>query len=432
MGGEMKLIKFDLSIDGIKVKDINELRDHFTPEILAHYRSGVLAKWLMTRKYQDELTALASLEDGDDHSLLKALCHVFQIDADERVIAEALREVRPAAVVAMSGQESSRLKFALSINGKRVSRLDDLRANFTIEVLDHYRNGLLSEWLHSHGLTQELAAVNAIDESEDHLLVKSLSRIFAVEADDRLIAEALKTGAQIMPLEPCPGATWTEKLTGIVFVWIPPGCWSAKKKFVSLNSKSNEYIAVRMNGFWLSQQPITNEQRNFLMEENHKPVSDPSSFYENTELSDRQKFIGILNVRNPSKSRFRLPRIAELIYAMSGGANFIGADFDDRDPFVREGSSNFDKELCGHHPWNLYLNFNNQQHAYTEFTMEGELVAFKQGDFFMASEGNGDYSEIFGDVFGDIFGGGRGMKINNLNARGESNLFRIIREACLN
>jgi hypothetical protein len=43
----MKLIKFDLPIDGVKVKTVEELREHFTPEILDHFRSGLLAKWLV-------------------------------------------------------------------------------------------------------------------------------------------------------------------------------------------------------------------------------------------------------------------------------------------------------------------------------------------------------------------------------------------------
>lgn len=352
MGGEMKLIKFDLSIDGVKVKDINELRDHFTPEILAHYRSGVLAKWLMTRKYQDELTALASLEDGDDHSLLKALCHVFQIDADECVIAEALREVRPAAVVAMSSQENSRLKFALSINGKRVSRLDDLRANFTIEVLDHYRNGLLSEWLHSHGLTQELAAIDALDESDDHLLVKSLSRIFAVVADDRLIAEALKTGSQIMQLEPCPGTTWIEPLSGMVFVWIPSGCSRMSNRFANFD---NNFIPVHMSGFWLGQRTVTYDQWKEALgqqysEERH--CRGDESIKLNSKR-DPRLFIDALNAKSNGESGFRLPTLTELVYAVCGDSDWIF------NPPITLNNQR--------HPWGLHV---YQFHDGCEFVMD--------------------------------------------------------------
>jgi len=91
----MKLIKFDLPIDGVKVKTIEELREHFTPEILDHFRSGLLAKWLVSRKLQDELEALKALDGAEDPALLKGLCDVFGIEADEAVIAAILNDPTP-------------------------------------------------------------------------------------------------------------------------------------------------------------------------------------------------------------------------------------------------------------------------------------------------------------------------------------------------
>lgn len=55
-----------------------------------HFRSGLLKKWLMVRKYHDELEALELIMDADDPFLLKDLCRVFQVDADNFLIAEAL------------------------------------------------------------------------------------------------------------------------------------------------------------------------------------------------------------------------------------------------------------------------------------------------------------------------------------------------------
>jgi len=88
----MKLIKFDLPIDGVKVKTIDELREHFTPEILDHFRSGLLAKWLVSRKLQDELEAVKALEEAENPVLLKELCEVFGIESDEVVIAAITKE----------------------------------------------------------------------------------------------------------------------------------------------------------------------------------------------------------------------------------------------------------------------------------------------------------------------------------------------------
>ena len=91
----MKLIKFDLPIDGVKVKTVEELREHFTPEILDHFRSGLLAKWLVSRKLQDELEAIKALDGAEDALLLKGLCEVFGIEADDAVIATILNDPTP-------------------------------------------------------------------------------------------------------------------------------------------------------------------------------------------------------------------------------------------------------------------------------------------------------------------------------------------------
>jgi hypothetical protein len=77
------------------VKTVEELREHFTPEILDHFRSGLLAKWLASRKLQDELEAIKALDGAEDALLLKGLCEVFGIEADEAVIATILNDPTP-------------------------------------------------------------------------------------------------------------------------------------------------------------------------------------------------------------------------------------------------------------------------------------------------------------------------------------------------
>lgn len=88
----MKIIKFDLPIDGVKVKTVDELRDHFTLEMLAHARSGLLAKWLSSRKLQDELAAVKALDGAEDHALLKGLCEVFGVDIDDEIASAMLNK----------------------------------------------------------------------------------------------------------------------------------------------------------------------------------------------------------------------------------------------------------------------------------------------------------------------------------------------------
>ncbi len=42
----MKMIKFDLPMNGKKIVTLEELRDNASIELLAHFKSGLLIKWL--------------------------------------------------------------------------------------------------------------------------------------------------------------------------------------------------------------------------------------------------------------------------------------------------------------------------------------------------------------------------------------------------
>ena len=87
-----KMIKFDLPIDGVKVAKLDDLRDHFTTEIIGHFRSGLLARWLRSRGRTRELAAVEALTRADDATTLKELCQIFEIEADDDAIAAAVAE----------------------------------------------------------------------------------------------------------------------------------------------------------------------------------------------------------------------------------------------------------------------------------------------------------------------------------------------------
>jgi len=83
----MKQIKFDLPIDGTKVRNIEELRDHFSTEILDLYKNGLLVKWLINQRYPDYAQAVERLLPTEtDANLLKLLCGIFEIDVDFEII----------------------------------------------------------------------------------------------------------------------------------------------------------------------------------------------------------------------------------------------------------------------------------------------------------------------------------------------------------
>ena len=87
-----KMIKFDLPIDGVKVATLDDLRDHFTTETIGHFRSRLLARWLRSRSMTRELAAVEALTADDDAAVLKELCRIFEVEADDDAIAAAIAE----------------------------------------------------------------------------------------------------------------------------------------------------------------------------------------------------------------------------------------------------------------------------------------------------------------------------------------------------
>ena len=87
-----KTIKFDLPIDGVKVATLDDLRDHFTTEIIKHFRSGLLVRWLRSRSMAHELAAVEALTARDDVAILKELCRIFEVEASDDTIVQVPRK----------------------------------------------------------------------------------------------------------------------------------------------------------------------------------------------------------------------------------------------------------------------------------------------------------------------------------------------------
>ena len=87
-----KMIKFDLPIDGVKVATLDQLQNHFTHDIIAHFRSGLLARWLKSRSMTRELASVEALAAGDDAAVLKELCRIFEVETDDDAITAAISE----------------------------------------------------------------------------------------------------------------------------------------------------------------------------------------------------------------------------------------------------------------------------------------------------------------------------------------------------
>ena len=60
------------------------------------------------------------------------------------------------------------IKFRLLINEENVATLDELWNHFTTDIIEHFRSGLLAEWLRSRSMTRELAAVEALASDDEY------------------------------------------------------------------------------------------------------------------------------------------------------------------------------------------------------------------------------------------------------------------------
>ncbi|BCZ17487.1 hypothetical protein NHP190003_13070 [Helicobacter sp. NHP19-003] len=89
----MKLAKFALACDGEKVTSLDQLKEHFNLlDILEHYKSGTLHRWLKSRGYASELEGVEAIKATEDADILNALCGVFGIEADLETINAILKD----------------------------------------------------------------------------------------------------------------------------------------------------------------------------------------------------------------------------------------------------------------------------------------------------------------------------------------------------
>jgi hypothetical protein len=84
----VKTIKFDLPIDGIKVKTFDEFKSHFTTEVIDLYKNGLLSRWLQSQGMDEYAQSLRNLlPQPNDALLLSSLCEIFDVVIDDQASA---------------------------------------------------------------------------------------------------------------------------------------------------------------------------------------------------------------------------------------------------------------------------------------------------------------------------------------------------------
>ncbi|MDF9840775.1 MULTISPECIES: hypothetical protein [unclassified Paenibacillus] len=119
-----KMIKFNLIINNMPVRTIEELRQHFFfEEVLNLYRNGLLHKWLSVRGYKKEHDELALVSGDRDEDLINQLIRIFDMGLNEQEIEEEI--------------------YILKYKKERLIQLEELdKLQFTADsVIDDYHNG---------------------------------------------------------------------------------------------------------------------------------------------------------------------------------------------------------------------------------------------------------------------------------------------------
>ena len=156
--------KFNLLVDGQKVRSLEELRKNFNlDDVLEYFFSGKLQKWLASRDYKHELEQVKNIVSSNKLDVSSKLLDIFKIEHDKK-----------------------ELQY-FNVDGQQVRTVEELRENFNLEdVLKHFYSGKLQKWLVSHDYKHELDQVKDIASSNKILDVSSkLLDIFKIEYDKK-------------------------------------------------------------------------------------------------------------------------------------------------------------------------------------------------------------------------------------------------------
>ncbi len=111
---------------------------------------------------------------------------------------------------------------------------------------------------------------------------------------------------------------YKEPITGMKFIWIPPGCFSMGCQKKSGKCKKNETPAhkVCLTGFYMGQYEVTQAQYQTIMNTNPSRSYNKNHPVENVSWEDAMRFAAKLNKKtNSAKYEFTLPTEAQWEYA---------------------------------------------------------------------------------------------------------------------
>lgn len=119
-----KVIKFNLIVDGKSIRTIDQLKENFNvDDVLEHYESGVLQRWLQVREYEEYLIKVMEINNQDKIKTAYELVLIFDVAKTDEEIKGSLYY----------------LEFKKNAE-EQIKNLEKNRFNCIEVVADHYTN----------------------------------------------------------------------------------------------------------------------------------------------------------------------------------------------------------------------------------------------------------------------------------------------------
>ncbi|RAZ50644.1 hypothetical protein [Campylobacter hyointestinalis] len=88
-----KKIKFNLQVNGASVSSLESLQNNFNIEdIMEHFKSGLLMRWLEVQGLETELKELKKLDQNSDN-LAQSILKIFDMDFDKNALKITLNDI---------------------------------------------------------------------------------------------------------------------------------------------------------------------------------------------------------------------------------------------------------------------------------------------------------------------------------------------------
>lgn len=166
------------------------------------------------------------------------------------------------------------------------------------------------------------------------------------------------------------GREYRDPVTGMAFVWVPPGSFDMGDTFGEGYKDEKPIHRVRLQGFYLGRYEVSQGEWEQIMGENPSRFKKgPRYPVERVSWEDVQDFIGKLN--RQSGRRYRLPSEAQWEYAASWRADGSKARFGTGKDSIGPDEANFDANAYGKKPYSRVGEYRREPVAVESFSPNG-------------------------------------------------------------